>query len=148
MSDIGLNIDILTKIGTIIYEDTYGRVWFKLMMISNEFNSYAKSPVGVAQFMNFSERVDLTIDNWTIRRLLGRFHRNHKDDLPALMSYDCSWWYKNGEMHRDNGLPAIINAKRQHWYKNGLLHRDNGPALVHVGNTCADEWYKNNVRIK
>lgn len=154
MSDIGLNIDILTKIGTIIYEDTYGDVWFKLMMISDDFNLYAKSPTGIAQFMDFSERVifiDVEETNIIVYTLVGRTHRNHRDDLPAITQnntyYGCTkLWYKNDNIHRDNDLPAKIceNSNLRVWYKDGMIHRDNGPAIIDYD---VEWWYKNDVEI-
>ena len=48
-------------------------------------------------------------------------------------------WYKNGELHRDDG-PAIEWANgSKGWYKNGLLHRDDGPAIEGADGT--KEWW-------
>jgi hypothetical protein len=155
MSDIGLNIDILTKIGTIIYEDTYGDVWFKLMTMSDEFNLYAKSPVGITQFMDFSERVVLVDDgetNTVMHTLFEYIHRNHSDDLPAVIIQNQHYgytklWYKRSIIHRDNDLPAKIceHNNLRAWFKNGSLHRDNGPAII--DNDC-ELWYEYDVEIK
>ena len=49
-------------------------------------------------------------------------------------------WYKEGELHREDG-PAIeyFNGSKC-WYKDGKYHRLDGPAIEHVnGDKC---WYK------
>jgi antitoxin component YwqK of YwqJK toxin-antitoxin module len=51
------------------------------------------------------------------------------------------FWYKNGELHRDDGPTIEYPSGRKAWYKNGQLHRENGPAIE-----CSDGrkyWYKN-----
>ena len=54
------------------------------------------------------------------------------------------WWYKNGNLHREDG-PAIewIDGSK-FWYKNDKLHREDGPALEYSdGKKC---WYKEGER--
>jgi hypothetical protein len=155
MSDIGLNIDVLTRIGTILYDDECGDVWFRLMMISNEFNLYAKSSVGIAQFMDFSERVVYINEkeaNFIVYTLLGYLHRNHRNDLPSVVIQHQHYgyeelWYKNDSLHREADLPAKISEYNnlRTWYKNGMIHRDNGPAII--DNQC-ELWYEYDVEIK
>jgi hypothetical protein len=39
-------------------------------------------------------------------------------------------WYKNDELHRDDGPAVVFPDGTQIWYKNGKLHRDDGPAII------------------
>jgi hypothetical protein len=50
-------------------------------------------------------------------------------------------YYKNGELHREDG-PAIENASGvKFWYLNGQLHREDGPACEWSNNN--KDWYLN-----
>ena len=50
-------------------------------------------------------------------------------------------WYRNGQLHRDNG-PAIEREDgTREWYQNDLLHREGGPAYEREDGTRA--WYLN-----
>ena len=48
----------------------------------------------------------------------------HKDE------YGNKCWYKNGELHKEDG-PAFIffDSHRKEWYINGKRHRLDGPAI-------------------
>jgi antitoxin component YwqK of YwqJK toxin-antitoxin module len=77
----------------------------------------------------------------------GEIHRDN--NLPAIITSDGSQcWYQNGEIHRDNNLPAIITSDgTQCWYQNGEIHRDNNlPAIITSDGT--QQWYKNGFRYK
>lgn len=55
---------------------------------------------------------------------------------------ECSsghtYWYLNGNFHRENG-PAIIDCYgNTYWYINGHLHRDDGPAIEQSN---GDKWW-------
>ena len=54
----------------------------------------------------------------------------HREDGPAKECVDGSkCWYKNGQLHREGG-PAEEGADGiKHWYKNGQRHREDGSAL-------------------
>ena len=57
-----------------------------------------------------------------------------------IYSNGNKFWYKNGQLHRENGPAAFFDGEKQ-WYKNGQLHREDGPAIE-----CPDGrkyWYKN-----
>jgi len=60
--------------------------------------------------------------------------------------YGIRYWYKNGNLHRDNDLPAAIYPDgTQAWYQNGLCHRDNDlPALTWKDGRQL--WYKHGVK--
>ena len=69
---------------------------------------------------------------------------NRDNGLPAAIYTDGTQaWYQNGEYHRNNDLPAIIYADgTQLWYQNGNLHRDNDlPAIIYPDGSQA--WYQN-----
>ena len=53
-----------------------------------------------------------------------------------------TFYYKNGQRHREDG-PAIININGgSYWYLNGLFHRESGPAVTY-NNGSKGWWYKN-----
>ena len=58
-------------------------------------------------------------------------------------SYGNEYWYRNGELHRENDLPAaILSDGTQYWCKNGDFHRENDlPAII--GSNGCKKWYKN-----
>jgi len=67
------------------------------------------------------------------------------NDKPAIVWDDGSkWWYKKGELHREN-KPAIESVGARWWYKEGGLHRIDGPAVFCSG---ADYWYYEGKQIK
>ena len=75
----------------------------------------------------------------------GNIHRDN--DLPALICISGNrFWYQNDKLHRDNDLPAIINNNGdQYWYQNDKLHRDNDlPAIISVNGN--QYWYQNGQR--
>ena len=49
----------------------------------------------------------------------GEVHRD--EDQPAVIFADgTKWWFQNGRLHRDNDLPATINADGTNgWWVNG-----------------------------
>ena len=60
-----------------------------------------------------------------------------------LLAYKgTQFWYKNGQLHRDNDLPAIIYPSGiQYWCQNGKFHRDGDlPAMIDSKGNRA--WYK------
>jgi hypothetical protein len=50
-------------------------------------------------------------------------------------------WYKNGELHREDGPAVEYTNGTKHWYQNNLLHRDDGPATEHANGD--KYWYQN-----
>lgn len=68
----------------------------------------------------------------------------HREDGPAVLKINgIQQWYKNGKLHNENG-PATITGNQdgaQRWYINGELHREDGPAIkLENGET---RWYIN-----
>ena len=39
-------------------------------------------------------------------------------------------WYRNGELHREDGPAIVYPNGPQHWYRNGKSHREDGPAVI------------------
>src|SRR5438105_15551798 len=53
-------------------------------------------------------------------------------------------WYRDGQLHRDDG-PAIEDPSgRKAWYRDGQLHRDDGPAVEDPSGY--KEWYRDGQR--
>ncbi len=53
-------------------------------------------------------------------------------------------WFKNGDLHREDG-PAIEWADgTKIWYVDGKLHREDGPAIEYASGS--KEWYRNGSR--
>ena len=50
-------------------------------------------------------------------------------------------WYKDGELHRDDGPAVIYSSGVEEWYLNGKLHRLDGPAIIHPDG--GEAWYLN-----
>lgn len=62
------------------------------------------------------------------------------DDLPIYVD-DAFWWYKDDQLHRENG-PAYIDDKgNEEWYYHGRLHRLDGPAGIYVDG--CKQWWNN-----
>ena len=91
----------------------------------------------------------LFLESITGGRVEGKkyWYRNgelHRDDGPAVeWSNGSKHWYKNGERHRD-GEPAVDNNDEyKEWRQNGKLHRDDGPAIDNPNGSRY--WYRNGV---
>jgi hypothetical protein len=53
-------------------------------------------------------------------------------------------WYKEGNLHREDG-PAIISSNgTKYWYKQGTWHREDGPAIEYSDGS--KEWFKEGER--
>lgn len=54
----------------------------------------------------------------------------HRIYGPAYISknFDIEGWYKDGELHREDG-PAYRHKDSRYWLQNGKLHREDGPAV-------------------
>ena len=71
----------------------------------------------------------------------GELHRD--DDKPAaIYANGYKAWYKNNKLHRDNDKPAAIHSDgTKEWWVNGKRHRDNDqPAVIYASG--ARSWYK------
>jgi len=68
----------------------------------------------------------------------------HRDDGPA-----CEWengdrsWYKNGKLHRADGPAEKYTTGSEFWYLNGLVHREGGPAISWANVDVAPTWWLN-----
>jgi len=65
----------------------------------------------------------------------------HRENGPAIEYADgYKTWYKEGKLHRENGPAKEYADGSKSWYKEGKLHRENGPAIEYAnGNKF---WYK------
>jgi hypothetical protein len=50
-------------------------------------------------------------------------------------------WYKDGNLHREDGPAIIYPDGTKRWYKDGKRHREDGPAIIYSDGT--QRWYKN-----
>ena len=60
-----------------------------------------------------------------------------RDRLQALGA-GRSWW-RNGELHREDGPAAEWADGTRHWWVNGRLHREDGPAVEYAEGSR--EWW-------
>lgn len=53
-------------------------------------------------------------------------------DRPAVVYADgTQWWYREGQVHRDNG-PAVVHANGvEEWWQENKRHRTDGPAVTY-----------------
>lgn len=60
----------------------------------------------------------------------------------ALLTYSTGkkQWYKDGELHREDGPAEIDTIGNKKWYRYGLLHREDGPAIE---TDAYNMWYIN-----
>lgn len=86
--------------------------------------------------------------NWLIRSSmcpLCRLYLDPKeiaDDPNNLPVYtdQAFWWYKDNQLHREDG-PAYVDDKgNKEWYYKGRLHREDGPACIYVDG-CKQWWF-------
>lgn len=56
-------------------------------------------------------------------------------------------YYKNGNLHREDG-PAVECDEFREWWSHGVLHREDGPACEyeHIGG-CSKRWFLNGIEI-
>lgn len=54
------------------------------------------------------------------------------------------FWYKEGELHRDDGPAVEYYNGSKYWYVEGYLHRDDGPACEYYDG--GKVWCKKGVR--
>jgi hypothetical protein len=64
----------------------------------------------------------------------------HREDGPAYINSDGTQiWYKDDKRHREDGPAIIYPDGSQMWYKDGNLHREDGPAVIRPNGT--QYWY-------
>ena len=70
------------------------------------------------------------------------------EELLDMLKYEVitnkdgtKFWYKNGEIHRDNDLPAIeYSGGTKAWYKNGKRHRDDDLPAIERADGYKEWW--------
>ncbi len=71
----------------------------------------------------------------------------HREDGPAIECLDgTKKWYQNGLLHRENGPAVEWWNKDKFWYKDGMLHREDGPAIESYGSKWNKQWFQNGER--
>jgi hypothetical protein len=69
----------------------------------------------------------------------------HRDDGPAVeQDNGTKRWYKRGKKHRDDGPAVIWPDRSKLWYQNGKPHRDDGPAWE-LTKDREERWYRHGV---
>lgn len=113
-------------------------VWFKLMMIDEEFESYTYTQMGLQVYRDAFVTIEkLQFQTWY------RLGDISKCEYPFN---DMTVWYTLNPkgvqyklcIHRDFG-PAVIRSDSQAWYQYDLLHRIDGPA---VDNETQEMYYE------
>jgi antitoxin component YwqK of YwqJK toxin-antitoxin module len=109
----------------------------KVVLSNKEIEWFQSKKINVKLLEEY--RIDKGANEYWYKN--GQLHR--ENDLPAAISLRSQCWYKNGEIHRDNDLPAVTSPNGyQGWYKNGEFHRDNDlPAVIYPNGD--QEWFKN-----
>ena len=66
-----------------------------------------------------------------------------KEKQTCCVKYsNCKAWYKEGELHREDGPAVEFADGEKHWYKEGKCHREDGPAVEYASGI--NYWYKEN----
>lgn len=125
-------------------------VWIRLALSDPDFSRWAFTPAGRAELLTMKCDIrhsffdhplqcpmDSTISYWY---RCGQLHRDN--DLPAVTGVNgLRCWYNRGDLHRDDDKPAIIRANgSRYWYSKDMLHRGDGlPAIIYADG--AQRWY-------
>jgi hypothetical protein len=64
------------------------------------------------------------------------------DSFTGIAEYPdgAKFWYKEGNLHREDGPAREFSGGKKEWYKEGILHREDGPAVEFLDGY--KEWYK------
>jgi hypothetical protein len=66
----------------------------------------------------------------------------HRDDGPAIKEKNGDeFWYSKGKIHRDDGPAIVLSEGSKFWMKEGLNHREDGPAIEYASGFKA--YYEN-----
>ena len=93
----------------------------------------------VAKNRNIDEKVKMkTIktDNWGVL----------PKDFTGILEYSdrAKFWYKEGNLHREDGSAVEMSNGMKCWFKEGKVHRVDGPAVEYP---CGEKlWYKDDKR--
>ena len=67
------------------------------------------------------------------------------DELNTIRWYNDKDWYRNDQLHREDG-PAVEYANGDKlWYRNDQLHREDGPAIEYADGR--KYWYINGEKL-
>ena len=66
----------------------------------------------------------------------------HRDEGPAIeWTNGTKEWLVNGKLHREDGPAVEYPAGTELWYQQGKIHNEDGPAVVRKGGS--KEWWMN-----
>ena len=84
------------------------------------------------------------VEYWNNDKQWYKNSQLHREDGPAIeYSNGDKCWYLNGKCHREDGPACEYSNGIKYWYKNGKLHREDGPACEYSdGNKY---WYLNGI---
>jgi len=73
-----------------------------------------------------------------------------RPDMPprdghAVNSDGTQEWYRNGQLHREDGPARVWLNGTWEWWRNDLLHREDGPAIIRPDGTQA--WWRNGILV-
>lgn len=107
-----------------IFERMSDSVWYKLMIIDDVFNEYARSLAGITQFIKVYRR-DI-VDEIRATFLFGKLH-SFDGEVALDVSYDGVRqlaWARYGLLHRDDDFPSLIGSGGKYgkyiFAKNGM----------------------------
>lgn len=158
-------LDVLIHIAS-FNEET----WIKLYLYDDEFNSYARTNIGINKciqsfwktmntidlpmYKSSSKNQNLVSPFWKgkssafgekVRTIFGKPHSFY--DEPSVISiYGDMAWHKNGVNHRDNNMPATIYANGEiEWWINGVyyIYDDNNVPKVKLPLRDTRYWFTN-----
>src|SRR2546423_1788459 len=54
-------------------------------------------------------------------------------------------WYRDGQLHREDGPAVEYPDGHKEWWRNGRRHRDDGPAIEYADGS--KEWYRDGRKV-
>lgn len=83
-----------------------------------------------AQDQTISEGLKYCTNRLIVTGEIGGKERDEM--LTGVIKFDgCTFHYREGELHRDDGPAVEENNGNTKWFRNGLQHRDDGPAILY-----------------
>ena len=65
--------------------------------------------------------------------------------IREIDTYGNFTYWKDGEVHREDGPAVEFKSGGKQWWINGLLHNENGPAIIHQNGY--KRWYINDIQL-
>ena len=64
-----------------------------------------------------------------------------RDKVYKFSKFGHEYWYKNNELHREDGPACTRSDGSKYWFLNGKRHRLDGPAIINSDGK--KEWWIN-----